>query len=182
MTEEEWLAGASPVAMLHRLYAEDFGYPRKPTRYAIAVCARQPELLTSVLRDWIELVELLLLGNMSETGVNSLSLDAELEANGLAEDGAPGTRAQYAAIADVVSCAWISAETEYDFVNPVPPEELEPVRRANANLVRDLFGNPFREVAFDAGCDNEDVLNHRRDPKQVHVRGCWVVDLVLGKE
>ncbi|MBA4192542.1 MAG: hypothetical protein C0467_31630 [Planctomycetaceae bacterium] len=33
----------------------------------------------------------------------------------------------------------------------------------------------------DAGCDNDDVLNHCRDEKQVHVRGCWVVDLVLGK-
>ena len=34
----------------------------------------------------------------------------------------------------------------------------------------------------DAGCTNEDVLNHCRDANQVHVRGCWVVDLVLGKE
>ncbi len=34
----------------------------------------------------------------------------------------------------------------------------------------------------DAGCDNEDVLTHCRDEKQVHVRGCWVVDLLLGKE
>jgi hypothetical protein len=34
----------------------------------------------------------------------------------------------------------------------------------------------------DAGCDNTDVLNHCRDANQVHVRGCWVVDLVLGKE
>ena len=34
----------------------------------------------------------------------------------------------------------------------------------------------------DAGCDNEDVLNHCRDAEQVHVRGCWVVDLVLGKK
>jgi hypothetical protein len=33
----------------------------------------------------------------------------------------------------------------------------------------------------DAGCDNDDVLNHCRDPKATHVRGCWVVDLVLGK-
>ena len=33
----------------------------------------------------------------------------------------------------------------------------------------------------DAGCTNEDILQHCRDPKQVHVRGCWVVDLVLGK-
>jgi hypothetical protein len=33
----------------------------------------------------------------------------------------------------------------------------------------------------DAGCDNADILNHCRQPG-VHVRGCWVVDLLLGKE
>ncbi|MCE9561747.1 MAG: hypothetical protein K8U57_06790 [Planctomycetes bacterium] len=33
----------------------------------------------------------------------------------------------------------------------------------------------------DAGCDNTDILNHCRDANQVHVRGCWVVDVVLGK-
>ena len=32
----------------------------------------------------------------------------------------------------------------------------------------------------DAGCDSDDILNHCRDPNQLHVRGCWVVDLVLG--
>jgi hypothetical protein len=32
----------------------------------------------------------------------------------------------------------------------------------------------------DAGCDNEDVLAHCRGPGP-HVRGCWVVDFVLGK-
>ena len=83
-----------------------------------------------------------------------------------------------------------------------------------ADLVRCVFGNPFRPVTFlpdwrtdtavslarqmydsrdfgampiladalqDAGCDNDDVLNHCRDANQTHVRGCWVVDLVLGK-
>ena len=33
----------------------------------------------------------------------------------------------------------------------------------------------------DAGCDNADILNHCREPSE-HVRGCWVVDLLLGKE
>jgi len=33
----------------------------------------------------------------------------------------------------------------------------------------------------DAGCDNRDILDHCRQPGE-HVRGCWVVDLVLGKE
>jgi hypothetical protein len=80
-------------------------------------------------------------------------------------------------------------------------------------LLRDIFGNPFRPVAFnpswrttdavgvaramydardfatmpiladaleDAGCDSADVLAHCRGDGP-HVRGCWVVDLVLGK-
>ena len=33
----------------------------------------------------------------------------------------------------------------------------------------------------DAGCDDPAILDHCRDANQVHVRGCWVVDLVLGK-
>jgi hypothetical protein len=33
----------------------------------------------------------------------------------------------------------------------------------------------------DAGCTNEDILNHCRQPGE-HARGCWVVDLLLGKE
>ena len=32
----------------------------------------------------------------------------------------------------------------------------------------------------EAGCENEDILQHLRGPGP-HVRGCWVVDLVLGK-
>ncbi|QJW97776.1 hypothetical protein [Frigoriglobus tundricola] len=81
-------------------------------------------------------------------------------------------------------------------------------------LLRDIFGNPYRPVAFDpacrtdtavslarqmydsrdfgampiladalqdAGCENSDILNHCRDASAPHVRGCWVVDLVLGK-
>jgi hypothetical protein len=33
----------------------------------------------------------------------------------------------------------------------------------------------------DAGCDNSDILAHCRG-EGPHVRGCWVVDLLLGKE
>jgi hypothetical protein len=33
----------------------------------------------------------------------------------------------------------------------------------------------------EAGCDNADILIHCRQPG-AHVRGCWVVDMILGKE
>lgn len=48
---------------------------------------------------------------------------------------------------------------------------------------RDFSAMPILADALqDAGCDSDDILSHCRDPQQIHVRGCWVVDLVLGKE
>ncbi len=37
------------------------------------------------------------------------------------------------------------------------------------------------DALLDAGCEADDVLTHCRSPGP-HVRGCWVVDLLLGKE
>jgi hypothetical protein len=34
----------------------------------------------------------------------------------------------------------------------------------------------------DAGCSNAEILKHCRNSNEIHFRGCWVVDLVLGKE
>jgi hypothetical protein len=46
---------------------------------------------------------------------------------------------------------------------------------------RDFSAMPILADALqDAGCDNADILDHCRGPG-AHVRGCWVVDLVLAK-
>lgn len=37
------------------------------------------------------------------------------------------------------------------------------------------------DALMDAGCDNDDIIQHCRGDGP-HVRGCWVVDLILGKE
>jgi hypothetical protein len=34
----------------------------------------------------------------------------------------------------------------------------------------------------EAGCTDQDILGHLREPGAVHVRGCHLVDLLLGKE
>jgi hypothetical protein len=48
---------------------------------------------------------------------------------------------------------------------------------------RDFGAMPILADALqDAGCENTDILNHCRDASAPHVRGCWVVDLVLGRE
>jgi hypothetical protein len=57
--------------------------------------------------------------------------------------------------------------------------------------VQQLAESIYSDRAFDrlqvladaleeAGCDNADILAHCRSPGP-HVRGCWVVDLILGK-
>jgi hypothetical protein len=87
-------------------------------------------------------------------------------------------------------------------------------QKAMADLVRDVFGNPFRPITCspewrtdtilalarqayetrnftgmpiladalqEAGCTSAEILDHCRGPGP-HVRGCWVVDLLLAKE
>jgi hypothetical protein len=77
------------------------------------------------------------------------------------------------------------------FGNPFRPMALSPSWRTDTAVAlarqmyesRDFAAMPILADALqDAGCDNEDILSHCRDEKQGHVRGCWVVDLVLGKE
>lgn len=47
---------------------------------------------------------------------------------------------------------------------------------------RDFSAMPIlADAVQDAGCEDELVLGHCRSPSS-HVRGCWVIDSVLGKE
>ena len=52
----------------------------------------------------------------------------------------------------------------------LPAGTLEPARLAI-----------LADALEDAGCDQADLLAHLRGPGP-HVRGCWSVDLVLGKQ
>jgi hypothetical protein len=74
--------------------------------------------------------------------------------------------------------------------NPFRPARLN--RRWLTPPVISLAAGIYEDTAFDrlpifgdaleeAGCDNEDVLAHCRGDGP-HVRGCWVVDLALGKD
>jgi hypothetical protein len=50
------------------------------------------------------------------------------------------------------------------------------------NDERDFERMPILGDALeDAGCGDADILRHCREPGE-HVRGCWVLDLLLGKE
>jgi hypothetical protein len=76
------------------------------------------------------------------------------------------------------------------FGNPFRPGAFDPAWRSETVVA--LASGIYAERAFDrlpiladaleeAGCDHPDVLAHCRQLDATHVRGCWVVDLVLGK-
>jgi hypothetical protein len=76
------------------------------------------------------------------------------------------------------------------FGNPFRPASLDPAWLTDTVVAlarglydaRDFSVMPILADALqDAGCDSDDILTHCRGPGP-HVRGCWVVDLVLGKE
>lgn len=78
------------------------------------------------------------------------------------------------------------------FGYPFRPVSLDPSWLAwNDGIIVKLAHAIYDERAFDrlpiladaleeAGCTNTDILNHCRQPSE-HVRGCWVVDLILGR-
>jgi hypothetical protein len=75
--------------------------------------------------------------------------------------------------------------------NPFRPIPLDRAWRtsdvmllANGSYVSQDFGAMpiLADALQEAGCDSDDVLTHLRDPHATHVRGCWALDLVLGKE
>jgi hypothetical protein len=75
------------------------------------------------------------------------------------------------------------------FGNPFRPVALDSIWRTST--VSALAQAIYKDRAFDrlpiladaledAGCTDQDILGHCRQPGE-HCRGCWVVDLLLGK-
>ena len=76
------------------------------------------------------------------------------------------------------------------FGNPFRPVAFDPRWRTadTVGLARGIYEERafdrlplLADALMDAGCADEQVLEHCRT-EGPHVRGCWVVDLVLGKE
>jgi hypothetical protein len=76
------------------------------------------------------------------------------------------------------------------FGNPFRPVVLDPRWRTSdvLGLARAIYEDKafdrlpiLADTLMDAGCADEQILTHCRGDGR-HVRGCWVVDLVLGKE
>jgi hypothetical protein len=221
MTEAEWLSCTDPDVMLRHLGPA--AGERKRYLFACACCRRTWHLLNDPRsRRAVEVAELYADDQIGEEELRDAAFDAE----DAEHPDNPGWAGAY-----YVACQTFDAETAAYYarvglspaaresgINAARPDEPELVREAQAqsDLLRDIFGNPYRpavvvpavlgwndgtvpkmaqgiydERAFErmpiladalqeAGCSTDAILEHCRTSCN-HVRGCWLIDLLIGK-
>jgi hypothetical protein len=197
-------------------WVDPMASPRKVRLYAVAVgrrvwsigcCPNYVEPYAPVFRELVEV------NDRWEDGTVSLEerCQASLNANHVVSDLHSLGREAFM----LRPAARLARSFEYAFEDGALDSSMfsESDNGTRLSLLRCIFGNPFRPVAFDpawrtsdvvalavrmydardfspmpiladalqdAGCAADEVLNHCRGAGP-HVRGCWVVDQVLGK-
>jgi hypothetical protein len=212
MTETQWLAGADPRALLEFLVGRGDLSPRKHRLFAAACCRRAwPLLADPRSRAAVEVAERFADGAASrEERVAALDgagdATADVPGDGhlsypaacAAEDLLPEPLAPFDSWCDLpgpgegeADGALARAALVRDiYGNPFRPAGFDPRWRAAdaVGLARATYDERafdrlplLADALMDAGCDSDEILAHCRSAEP-HVRGCWVVDLVLGKE
>lgn len=196
VTEEEWLTCHDPIRMQSFLQIWTRG-ERKAWLSAVA-CSRSiwQSLSDERIKNAMEVAERYADGHASENewrvakGVaQCVMIDpatSSEEETASAADWAEKFGTVVMAVEGVIQCYFIRDI----FGNPFRPVTLSP--RWLSETVVALATGIYQERAFDrmpiladaleeVGCDHADILSHCRG-EGPHVRGCWVVDLILGKQ
>jgi hypothetical protein len=229
--EKRWLDCNDPQKMLDFLHIR--GSYRQRRLFACACVRRVWHLLIdSSSQLAVEAAELYADGALSHQELESAYQDADVTARLLslyADQSRLGkmTRREWvrafrfwiavAAAAQTATDFWLADVAKSTEETSGNSWQRECERRFQADLLRDVFGNPFRPVAFDptvrnwnggcavalatemytsrdfskaplladmledAGVTDAQMLHHLRSPGY-HLRGCFAVDLVLGRE
>jgi hypothetical protein len=217
LTEQEWRECGDPLVLLRHLGAASGD--RKTLLLIVACLARISDLLPEHGRPWMAGAEAAAEGLGS---VQDLADEDGEDAVFTAYEVAPDERrGAVDAVLDVFSVRWEQGDwQEGETPEPFMVAAWQAERRLQSDLVRDIFGNPFRPVTPDpgwltptvnslaqvayeqrslpagtldparlavladaleeAGCRDEQILGHLRGPGP-HVPGCFLLDLVLGK-
>jgi hypothetical protein len=209
MTEAEWLASTDPARMLSALRHDTSD--RKLRLFAVACCRRIWHLMPDeASRVAVETGERFAdeLASRNDLVAAIVGIESQTYREDVPYRAATAAWHSATVIARRDSARFAASHSaEADEA----PAEL--VRAAIADLLRCVFGNPFRPVTLDpawrtstvlglasaiyaerafdrlpiladaledAGCDQPDLLAHCRSDN-LHVRGCWAVDLILDK-
>jgi hypothetical protein len=217
--ESDWVSSDDPDAMLAAL--GDGPSVRKKRLFACACCRRVlSRIPDGRIRAALEVSEAFADGAATReqlAAAYSVAWEVYEVAMSSGEPEEPFTEAvEQACGEELGDVAAIAQEARldpalYDDPSPADRRFTRRERKAQADLIRDLFGRPapprrrwltpavlalargiYEERAFDrlpvladaleeAGCADERLLGHCRSPGP-HARGCWAVDLVLGRE
>ena len=198
MTEAEWLACEDPrpmLAFVHKQMSE-----RKLRLFGLGCCQR---ILAQIQDDRslraVKVLERFIEGQATEEELTTAEEEADLAAGEGADFGL--WTVAYAASTYVGTFRQMLFDSEYAEEEKgeadVLRDILGPIRRIAFNATwRTATVTALAEAIYDdraidrlpiladaledAGCTERDILDHCRQPG-VHVRGCWVVDLILGK-
>lgn len=206
MTEEEWLGGIDPTTLFQ--FARGSGASARKLRLWMCACgSRVRHLLDNPFsREALEVAERFAddLATTSELDSAEWAAGQAASAGSLVRRSAAGAAVR-AAGAPGSECATLAsyalAGADY--------ENLEPHAVESADLLRHIVGNPFRpypappswpagvvrlaEVVYqgaDAAFALTDALLEAGHPElaehfrqeQAHPKGCWVMDLLTGRE
>jgi hypothetical protein len=199
MTEAEWLKCQDPLRMLAHLWPDPDG--RKTLLLTAAVCRRIWGRLPASGRAWVGAVE------EAAEGMRDPDLYTEdwVELESFLEKG---TDERYAVL-QIAGWYWRVREAmprgdeNWEFERA---EQASLVREIFGNPFRAIVFDPswrtptvvglahgiydlqafermpiLGDALEDAGCTDEAILSHCRGP-DVHERGCWVLDAILGRE
>jgi hypothetical protein len=199
MTEERWLRSARPAELLDFLL-HGGASGRKLRLYGVA-CARRVRRRPEQIEEAYAVIA------VAERFADGLATAEELEAARpyprknshwtIAEPGAPGVAVSFTEPSRKEAKQSVKAALLRDlFGNPFQERAhdarwLTPTVASLAlaayeeRLPHPCDLDPVRlgilaDALVDAGCADETILAHLRGPGP-HVRGCWVLDLILGK-
>jgi hypothetical protein len=197
MTEQEWLASADPTMMIEFIENHPCGSERKMRLFSVA-CYRQDGITYPLADVEIEAVEQYADGLIGMDDLlaahyahfRSLFPNDPDSAFGLVEDAYEYAYSEVTCTAEAQAAG---ASLLRDIFNPFRSVTIDPVWLTwNDGTVVKMAQTIYDDRRFEdlpiwadalmkAGCQNEDILSHCRNGGP-HVRGCWAVDLILGKE
>jgi hypothetical protein len=189
MSERVWLRSWDPVEMLNSLGPD--ASPRKLRLFA-AACCRDIWSTIENSRGRNDIAQ-----RAKELRITPNEMDSlAAEEVGFAKPDAnmPPYRLNYRRLLEFVDRAsgplYFATWLRDVFGNPFHPIEIDPrwFTAEAVDLARGIYAlqafdrMPYlADALMDGGCDNDELIHHCQFTAW-HVRGCWVVDAILGRE
>lgn len=215
MTEAEWITCTDPQRLLQMLPARTVRTDRlaRKDRLAALACLRQVPTWEPPHAQTIEFLEQSAEGTVTREASQHAVANARRAIP--TDSGRDEHEYDHYIVALMLYRVLVSRQAAHHALHAIGGlPHWQEKQESYSDLIRDIFGNPFRPVSVDpawrtstvvglalaiyterafdrmpiladaledAGCTSQEILAHCRAPGP-HVRGCWVVDCLLGKE